>query len=439
MTIEMRRILVGLCALAGLGVAAPRPATAQGTTPHVFFACYVLGAGIVYRIKEAGLPPRCHAPAHVEFSWTDAAGGATDHGALSGLAEDDHTQYLLADGARPTTNGFAVTGSLSAGTIPATGAGVRLVWYPGKAAFRAGGVSGPHWDDANVGTFSTALGASTEASGSNSTALGIQTRATGPNSTALGSGTTASGSASTALGSGTTASGTFSAALGVQTTASARASTALGDNTTASGENSTAMGSFASTDGDAGSFVYGDASTTSIVHSLGANRFVVRAAGGTFFLSNADLTAGVGLSPGAGSWHSISDEKKKEHFADEDGERALARIAGLPVRSWNYTAQGPGIRHLGPTAQDFYAAFGLGESDTTISTVDADGVALLAVQALERRTAELRARVRELEALRAEHAALERRLARLEAVLGSTRATGAHPPDAVDAVRPHER
>jgi hypothetical protein len=82
----------------------------------------------------------------------------------------------------------------------------------------------------------------------------------------------------------------------------------------------------------------------------------------------------------------------------------LSQIAHMPLQSWNYKAQAPGIRHLGPTAQDFYAAFQLGESDTTINTVDADGVNLLAVQALERRTAELR---RENEELRAAVARLE--------------------------------
>jgi uncharacterized protein involved in type VI secretion and phage assembly len=76
----------------------------------------------------------------------------------------------------------------------------------------------------------------------------------------------------------------------------------------------------------------------------------------------------------------------------------------MPLQSWNYKTQAPAIRHLGPTAQDFYAAFHLGESDTTINTVDADGVNLLAVQALERRTAELR---RENEELRAAVARLE--------------------------------
>jgi len=475
-----RQLLVGVCALAGLGVAAPRPATAQGSTPQVFFACYVRGAGIVYRIKEAGLPQRCHAPAHVEFSWTDAAGGVTDHGALSGLGDDDHAQYLLTNGVRAATNGFAVTGTIGTGTIPAMGVGVRLMWYAGKAAFRAGDVNGSQWDDANVGfastalgrfttasglastalgistralgdgsaalgnfttasgfgstalgdgttasgPSSTALGSSTTASGLGSTALGLGTTASGPSSTALGNSTTASAGGSTALGNGTTASGTVSTALGNGTTASGPSSTALGDHTTASGFSSTALGrettasgggstatgSFASTNGFSGSFVYGDGSTSALVSASAPNQFVVRAAGGTIFYSNAALSAGVQLSPGAGAWASVSDEKKKEHFADEDGERALERIAGLPVRSWNYTAQGPGIRHLGPTAQDFYAAFALGESDTTISTVDADGVALLAVQALERRTRE---QAGEIEALRAESAALRAELAAL--------------------------
>ena len=404
-----RQVIVGVCALAGLGLGVHHPAAAQGSTPQVFFACYVRGAGIVYRIKEPGLPPRCHASTHVEFSWTDAAGGGvTDHGALSGLGDDDHPLYLLADGARATTNGFAVTGTLTEGTIPASGAGTRLMWYPGKAAFRAGRVFGLHWDDANVGFSSTALGFSTTASGNGSTALGDKTIASGDASTALGAETTASGAFSTALGSSNTASGDFSTALGNGTTASGIGATAFGVSTTASGDRATALGSRASTNGFAGSFVYGDFSATSLVLATAPNQFVVRAAGGTFFFSNAAVTAGVQLSPGAGAWASVSDAKRKEHFADEDGERALERIAEMPVRSWNYTAQGPGIRHLGPTAQDFYAAFALGESDTTISTVDADGVALLAVQALERRTRE---QAREIEALRADLAALRAEIA----------------------------
>jgi hypothetical protein len=52
------------------------------------------------------------------------------------------------------------------------------------------------------------------------------------------------------------------------------------------------------------------------------------------------------------------------------------------VSTWNYTAQDGSIRHMGPMAQDFRAAFGLGEDDTTISVVDEQGVALAAIQGL---------------------------------------------------------
>ena len=75
----------------------------------------------------------------------------------------------------------------------------------------------------------------------------------------------------------------------------------------------------------------------------------------------------------------------------------------LPIRSWNYKAEDRGIRHLGPTAQDFYGEFHLGDSDKAIGTVDEVGIALLSIQALERRTRE---QANEIEALRAEVAAL---------------------------------
>ena len=57
----------------------------------------------------------------------------------------------------------------------------------------------------------------------------------------------------------------------------------------------------------------------------------------------------------------------------------------MPIREWNYKAQDAAVRHVGPTAQDFHAAFGLGEDPLRISTIDADGIALAAVQALEAR------------------------------------------------------
>jgi endosialidase-like protein len=167
------------------------------------------------------------------------------------------------------------------------------------------------------------------------------------------------------------------------------------------------VGNSATADFD-GSFVYGDFSTSTAVTAGAMNRFVVRAVGGTIFYSNSNLTAGVSLAPGAGAWADVSDVNLKEHFRDVNGEDVLDKLARMPIREWSYKAQNPSIRHLGPTAQDFYAAFRLGGNDKTITTTDIAGINLLAVQALERRT-------REVAALRAQLADLERRLARLEA------------------------
>ena len=87
-----------------------------------------------------------------------------------------------------------------------------------------------------------------------------------------------------------------------------------------------------------------------------------------------------------------------------DAAAVLATLGTLPIATWAYDAE-PGVRHLGPTSQDFAAAFGLGGTDEAIATVDADGVALAALQALLARVEALEARVAaqdaEIERLRA--------------------------------------
>ena len=103
------------------------------------------------------------------------------------------------------------------------------------------------------------------------------------------------------------------------------------------------------------------------------------------------------MAPGGGSWAALSDANMKENFREVSGEEVLAKLAAIPVREWNYTSQDASIRHMGPTAQDFRAAFGLGDFPLRINTTDADGVALAGVKALEARTRALQA---ELETLR---------------------------------------
>ncbi len=141
------------------------------------------------------------------------------------------------------------------GAPPASGPGVRMMWYPDKAAFRAGYVSGDNWNRDSIGTFSFATGYDSKASGPYSTAMGYGTAsgilstamgdfttASGDYSTAMGEITTASGDYSTAIGTNTNASGIYSTAMGYGTTASGSVSTAMGNSTTASGFNSTSMG-----------------------------------------------------------------------------------------------------------------------------------------------------------------------------------------------------
>lgn len=110
--------------------------------------------------------------------------------------------------------------------------------------------------------------------------------------------------------------------------------------------------------------------------------FSVRAHGGVRFYTTGIMNSGVELFNGSSAWSPMCDRDAKENFAPVDGRDVLARLAQVPLSTWNWKSQDPAIRHMGPMAQDLHAAFGLGESDKRISTVDADGVALAAIQGL---------------------------------------------------------
>ena len=114
---------------------------------------------------------------------------------------------------------------------------------------------------------------------------------------------------------------------------------------------------------------------------------------------------GAFLSTG-GVWTDASDRETKEGFEAVDGEAVLEKVAGLPVTEWSYKGQGE-VRHIGPVAQDFHAAFGVGEDDRHIASLDTGGVALAAIQGLHAR----------LEAKDEQIRRLEERLAELEAMV----------------------
>ena len=167
-----------------------------------------------------------------------------------------------------------------------------------------------------------------------------------------------------------------------------------------------------------GSFAWADASDFAFASS-NLNEFAVRATGGVRFVSAIDSngvpSATATLAPGSGTWSSLSDRSAKENFAPANAREILDKVTALPLATWNYKAQETSIRHIGPTAQDFHAAFAVGENERTISTVDADGVALAAIQGLNQKLED------ELKTKDAHIKSLEQRLQNLENVLHNLR------------------
>src|SRR6202043_3766433 len=94
--------------------------------------------------------------------------------------------------------------------------------------------------------------------------------------------------------------------------------------------------------------------------------------------SGAYVTAG-------GTWTNASDRNLKENFATMTPADILQKIDQLPVTEWNYKSEGPSVKHIGPVAQDFYSLFNVGNSNTSISTIDPGGIALLGIQALDQK------------------------------------------------------
>ena len=109
-------------------------------------------------------------------------------------------------------------------------------------------------------------------------------------------------------------------------------------------------------------------------------------------LGNSSVT----VIEGQVAFTASSDKTKKENFRPVDGEEVLRKIRGFELTSWNFIGHDPKeFRHYGPMAQDFFAAFGhdsVGQigTETTINSGDMEGILMIAVQALEKRTAELK-------------------------------------------------
>jgi hypothetical protein len=130
---------------------------------------------------------------------------------------------------------------------------------------------------------------------------------------------------------------------------------------------------------------------------------------GVLFLEEEGTNTQIAASSGAcltagGQWQNASDRALKDEFTAIEPEAVLAKVTTLPITEWRYKAEAAGVKHLGPVAQDFYHAFGLGDSDKGIGTVDESGVALAAIQGLSQKMETENA------ALRSENAELNQRL-----------------------------
>ena len=150
-----------------------------------------------------------------------------------------------------------------------------------------------------------------------------------------------------------------------------------------------------------------DPSPGQAVTSLnGLTDAVILQAGNGIVLGTNGNTLIISTQPGV-----PSDRNIKTDFAPLNAENILARVAALPMTSWRYTNESAGVRHVGPMAQDFRAAFGLGHDDKFIEFVDEEGVALTAIQALNDKIKEQKA---ELDQKQNEITELKQRLEKVE-------------------------
>ena len=336
---------------------------------------------------------------------------------------------------------FVATGNLGIGVSPMQGKGYRTSWDSYKGAFRSG-YADNEWDDATVGFFSWAGGSNSTAEGLYALAFGDTNFARSTSSIAFGSGNEVKGAAGFSAGAGNRVCDTYGVAFGNKAQSGGPlingkcdpdtfnirglAAVALGYNVTADQDHTTAMGKFATNNGFSGTFIWSDGSATASADTFrntANNEFAARATGGFRFRTNLGGTTGCNLPAGSGVFNCTSSRTTKENFAGVNGEDVLASLRKVPVSTWNYTAEGRASRHMGPMAEDFYAAFGLGTSDKSIGVQDLAGVSIAAVKALEARTAQLQEKTAEVERLRTRLNEMEQRLVALEAAILAVKGT----------------
>lgn len=342
-------------------------------------------------------------------------------GVLSGFSNDACDEGTgIGGGENNTINsgGSAYDETIAGGTSNAISAGIGSFIGGGQSnSMNAGNYSfigAGYGNSINIGGDYSFLG------GGNGNTL------SGPAGTLIGGEANNLGGAAGFIGGGlgNTMSGQYSVLVGGtnNTVAGQRASlgggfhnSASGGASTVPGGNSNSAGGYASfaagnhaNASRTGTFVWSDNSSSTSTTPTANNEFLARASGGVVFFSNSAMTTGVLLAAGSGTWSSLSDRAVKTNVTSIDDAGILNKVAAMPISEWSYTSE-HGVRHVGPMAQDFYSAFRVGEDNKHITSIDEDGVALAAIQALNRKLAAKNA------ALAARLKSDENRLARLEA------------------------
>lgn len=435
----------------GIDIAAPDEKLTVNGNVHVKGRLYIAGgepgAGKILISDDAGWA-----------SWQDPAPiAATEVPAAPapGEADIEGTTYAVrvggesvlrvnASGESPTIVAGHASNSVLSTSFGSTIAGGGRASHPnvveGHFGYLGGGmgnrIEGPF--SAIGGGFENVAGdrGSTVAGGVRNKAANVNTTVSGGRENeATGVGAVAGG------GQGNRAQGQFAVVAGGHFNAATGPGTAIlgGSSNAASGLASTVLGGVRNTAGGdyslaagrrarsahPGSFVWADA-TDRDLSTTRANQFVSRASGGMRFFTDPGLTTGVELAPGAGSWSSLSDRSAKENMEPTIPSEVLQSLLDMPISTWNYRAQDPSIRHIGPTAQDFSAAFSLSEGATRITDMDAIGVALTSIQGLFELLEQKSAR---MEQLQAENRDLSSRLDAMERQLDQMRDAVVQPAD----------
>lgn len=173
-----------------------------------------------------------------------------------------------------------------------------------------------------------------------------------------------------------------------------------------------------------GAFVWADSNANGAAEerffSTANDQFAVRARGGVVFRVASTTSASTGngceLPAGGAGWTCSSDRNLKEEFVSVTPMEFLSKVVAMPLSTWRF--KGADRRHIGPMAQDFRAAFGLGADDRNITTSDVGGVALAAIQGLYQLLHERDGEIARLKSNEQELAKLRRELTEIKSALG---------------------